>query len=476
MGESVTETKNKPSANTRNSNFFMNEKYNLGAVLIFIVLFLAISPLLPGVSWFRLGDFTLDMVNFYHTVMIPFAFLLILYSTSLLDLGNFARKVMNLSTYPILIFTALGMAFFYPASMANADYVLQAIRDIWMVLLALIFIIGLIVMPFRHRDRFKAIWGAYILVFFASISAGIAALMGMIYEYGNLFGYSSIPLFNSYVTSWGGLQTFLGNLVTSHSHEMLPAVMGGIVGIAAISFGYGKLTGWKRNVINVGMIVSIFGTLSMTYLYLISSFGTYVIPAVAPFGPGGMNGLALDDTQTGLVGIGAMISIFGLYYIATSNRTEKLIQISEMFTWIATMAAMIGIGYTMEMNEAYYGFGSPGTPPAGGPGYMYDMAYTDGHLLFAFFMMPLLAGIILVFMHYVSGMNTGKRMTLYFVFSGTIIGGFGLLTYVLTLYWLPEAIGLALLVIAILIMAISVLISRKSETGDTGKEIKSSAN
>ena len=117
------------------------------------------------------------------------------------------------------------------------------------------------------------------------------------------------------------------------------------------------------------------------------------------------------------------------------------------------MAVMIGLGYTMEFNEAYYGFGSPGVPPNGGPGYLYDMAFTNGHLLFVFFMMPLLAGIILVFMHYISGMEKERKSVLYFVFAGTIIGAFGVLTYTLTLIWLPEAIGLVLIVIAIFLMS-----------------------
>ena len=296
----------------RNSSaleFLLNPKMNMGLVLAFITFFLIISPLLPGVTWFKLGDFTLDMVNFYHTIMIPFAFLLILYTSELLDLGSLARKSINISTIPILFFTILGMAFFYSTSAQTADYVFQAIRDVWMIVIALIFLVYLIIMPFKNTQKFKAIWGAYTLMVIATISAGIAGVMGMVYEYGNLFGYASLPAFNSYVTAWGGLQTFLGNLVTSHSHEMLPAVMGGIVAVAAVTMGYDKLQGWKRHIVNAGMIIAVAGTISMTYLYLISSFGTYVIPTIAPFGPGGMNGLALDDSQTGIVGWGALLAI-----------------------------------------------------------------------------------------------------------------------------------------------------------------------
>ncbi|MCL4327150.1 MAG: hypothetical protein M1149_02440 [Candidatus Thermoplasmatota archaeon] len=453
------------NSNSKWKEILLSPKDNIIAVLAFISIFLVIGPILPGVSWFSLGDFSLDMVNFYHTIMIPFAFLLILYASELLGLGLLERKAVNLSTYPVLLLTVLGTIFFYPASTQTADYVLQAMRDVWMLVLALMFLVYLLVLPFRDRQKFKNIWGAYTLIVITTISAGIAAVVGMIYEYGNLFGYASLPALNNDVNAWGGLQTFLGNLITSHSHQMLPAVMGGIVGLAAVSFGYEKLSSVKRNFVNAGLIIAVIGTISMSYLYFISSFGTYVIPAIFTSGTGGMNGLALDDSQTGIVGIGALVTIIGLYYLLSGNRADRLVQISEMLTWIATMAVMIGVGYAMEFNETYYGFGSPGVPPNGGPGFQYDMAFTDGHLLFAFFLMPLVAGILLLTMHYIKEFNTEKRLITYFIIAGTIIGGFGVLEYVITLSWVVEAIGLALLIIAIIITTYTFVRSASEKDG-----------
>ena len=289
-----------------------------------------------------------------------------------------------------------------------------------------------------------------------TVSAGIAAVMGMIYEYGNLFGYASLLALSNDVNAWGGLQTFLGNLITSHSHQMLPAVMSGIVGLAAVSFGYERPSPVKRNIVNAGLVVAVLGTISMSYLYFISSFGTYVIPAIFTSGTGGMNGLALDDSQTGIVGIGALVSIIGLHYILSKNPADRMVQISELLTWVATMAVMVGIGYAMEFNETYYGFGAPGVPPNGGAGYQYDMEFTDGHLLFAFFLMPLLAGIILLFMNYERGYNTEKKVITYFIIAVTIIGAFGVMEYAITLFWLVEAIGLALLIIAIILITYTI--------------------
>ena len=118
------------NSNPRWKRILLSPRDNIIASLVFISIFLSIGPLLPGVSWFSLGDFSLDMVNFYHTIMIPFMFLLILYASELLDLGAIERQIANLSTYPILFLTFLGMVFFYPANTQTADYVLQAIRDV----------------------------------------------------------------------------------------------------------------------------------------------------------------------------------------------------------------------------------------------------------------------------------------------------------------------------------------------------------
>ncbi|MHB1506526.1 MAG: hypothetical protein ACYCUZ_00465 [Cuniculiplasma sp.] len=328
-------------------------------------------------------------------------------------------------------------------------------RDVWILILALMFFISLLMFPFKEKDKFRKIWGAYFLIFVGTISVGIASIMGMIYEYGSLFSFSSIPWFNNYVTGWGGLETFLGNIITSHSHQMLPALMAGIVALASISFGYEKLPLVKRSIVNIGLLIAIIGVISMSYIYFISSFGTYAIPSIfiVP-GTYGMNALALDDSQTSLIGFGALISIIGLYYALSLKRPEKLLQALEMYVWIATMAVMIVIGYSIEFNETYYGFGASGSPPNGGPGYLYDMAFTDGHLLYAFFLMPLLAGIILVFIHFIKSHEFLKNIATLFAVAGITIGGLGVLIYTMTLSWYIEAIGLGLVIVSILFMTL----------------------
>lgn len=423
-------------------------------ILFYIAFFLLVSPLFPGVSWFQLGDFTLPVVNYYHVIMIPFALLMIVFVAHLFDLPLMVRKIVNLSVYPVLVFSVLGLLFFYPSWGAGADEAFQAIRDLIVFLVALVVIIEIIMLPFRNRKRFKEIWGAYFLILIGGISAEIAAMFGMILEYGNLYGFGSIGFFNSYVVSLGGLATFLGNALTTHSHEMLPAVMAIIVGASAVTLGYDRLSPALRKTINIGLIVSIFGTISMTYLYWISSFGTYVIPAVFVSGAGGMNGLALDDSQTGIVGIGAMIALVGLYIGLRKEKGSKLFSYSILGSWLGAMFGMAGIGYLIEFNEVYYGFGASGVAPNGGPGYLYDMAFTNGHLLLVFFMLTLVAGIFIA-LKWFGGDERFKRYIGGLAIAGTVIGCEGLLIYTMLLSWTVEAIGLWLIFMAIILVPVS---------------------
>ena len=429
-------------------------KFNIYLLIAYLTVMLLISPLIPGVVWFNLGDFTLTTVNYYHVLMIPLAFLLMFMVSVIMDLGEKLKRIFIYSNIPLLIVNILGLILYYPSSTQVADYVLQGLRDVWMILLAIILLIFIIIYPIKNAEKFKKIWGAYFLLLFTIASATIAGFMGMIYEYGNLYGFSSIPFFNSMVNSWGGLQTFLGNLLTSHSHEMLPAVMGGIVALFALYIKYENLDNLKRNFVNVSFLISLIGTVSMTVLYIISSFGTYSIPTIFTSGPSGMNGLALDDSQTGLIGIGAMLALIGIWYIIIKDNKKRLYNLLEISTWIFAVFVLIGFGYGIEFNESFFGFGNNGTAPSGGPGYLFDQAYMNAHLVYAFFLMPFLAGIILAISFLIENENKMSKWNAYIYFAGLIFGADGALMYVLTLQPYVEEFGMILIILALIFSVI----------------------
>jgi hypothetical protein len=435
---------------TKSVSFFLDVKKNVLSIAAFVLALLLISPLFPGVSWFRLGDFTLYTVNFYHVIMIPLALILILVTANIFNSSNKLRNFLTLTTFPVLLFSLLGLVLFYPTWAVNADAVMQTIRDIIMVIDGILLVIMLLIFPLTKKNEFKSVYGAYILVLLASISATIAASMGMAFEYGSLYGFTSISFFNSYVNSIGGLSTFLGNALTTHSHEMLPAVMGGIVGLTAVIFGYNKLSTAYRTVVNVGLLISSIGIIAMTYIYLISSLGTYVIPTIFPFGPGGVNGLALDDSQTGIVGIGALIAIIGLVKTFESLKGRRSLQISSIATWVVAMATMVGVGYVIEFNEAFFGFGNPPST-GGGPGYLWDLAFTNGHLMLVFFMLVVAAGLFVTFYYLYKNDSSMFRIASYTAIAGMVLGAEGLVVYVLTLSWVVEAVGIWLIYLSLVL-------------------------
>jgi len=420
----------------KRTSIWLSDKFNAASLLVYMLLVLAASVLFA--DWFPLGDFSFGTVEWYHAVMIPFTLLLMIVAASVVGLGQKVRGALNLSTYPVMAVTALAL----PLMSTPTGEAIEGIRDAWVMLLAVVFDLALLLYPFRQREKFKRTFGAYLLLLFASVSATLAGLYGIIAADGMFVGFSGVPFLQSYVNSLGiGASAFISDLVTSHSHEMLPAVMGGIVALTALMLHYEELPPAKRRLVNLGMLVSLFGVVSMTYLYFISGLGTYSIPTIAPFGPGGMNGLALDDSQTGIVGWGALISLVGLWPFVKKDK----VRIASVLTWLFAMLALIGIGYYIEFNESYYGFGSAGTPPNGGPGYLHDDAFMSGHLMLPFFFLPILAAACIYLDSQLEEGSAVRKLIYYLALSGMIIGLAGLAIFMLTLVWYVEATGIVLM-------------------------------
>ncbi|HEV51281.1 MAG TPA: hypothetical protein ENO31_01935 [Thermoprotei archaeon] len=420
-------------------SIWLDDRFNAISLITYMLLVLLASAFLT--NWFPLGDFSFGTVEWYHAVMIPFTFFLMIVAAAAVGLEDKIRAALNLSTYPVIATTLLGIAFVG----SPVGTVAEGVRDAWVMFLAVIFDVALLVFPFKERERFKQVFGAYVLLFVASVSATLAGLYGLLVAQGMFVGYSSMPFLQSYINGLGiNATTFEGNLVTSHSHEMLPAVMGGIVALTALLVHYEKLDPGKRKLVNAGMLVSTFGVISMSYLYFISGLGTYSIPAIAPFGPGGMNGLALDDSQTGIVGWGALISLVGLWpFVKRSS-----VRIASVLTWLFAMLALIGIGYYIEFNESYYGFGSPGVPPNGGPGYAHDDAFMSGHLMYPFFFLPLLAAVTIYLDWKLPEGSRARSLVYWLSLSGMVLGLIGLGVFLITLVPYVEAAGIVLMGVA----------------------------
>ncbi|MFP3300593.1 MAG: hypothetical protein RXN92_05925, partial [Thermoplasmatales archaeon] len=203
---------------------FDSPKDNLVANLLFLIIMIVITPIIPGVFWFRLGDFTLDTVNFYHVIMLPLAYSLILGTFYILNPNGRLTRYASILNIPFLLIDLLGLVTFYSYSLLTLNALLQTIRDLLALIFAVLLGLYLLYYPIKKRDEFRKSYGAIILLLLAVWSSIIASILGMMYEYGTLYGFSSISFLNNYINSIGGPTVVLPNLLTSHSHEMLPAV------------------------------------------------------------------------------------------------------------------------------------------------------------------------------------------------------------------------------------------------------------
>ncbi len=460
----------------RRPSGFLDLRLQMMLAAAYMAVLLAVSPLVPGVRWLEPGDFSDAEVVYYHAVMFELVMLGLLAVSYVVGLPRRLSLVVSASNVPIMALNVLGVALSYPAWASAANDVVQGLRDIWLFALSLAVLIGLLASPFMNREvrsLARAAWSAYALLVVSTASALIAGFMGLTAAWGQYLNFAGAPSWVvSLINQWGGPSTFLGNVITSHSHEMLPAMGGAIVALVAMAVGYSSYRGPARRLVDAGMIVAIFGTISMTVLYIISSYGTYSIPTIAPFGPQGVNGLALDDSQTGLIGWGALIVALGLIgsgVLASRPMSRRNLLILEIATWLAAVFVLVGIGYPIEFNEAFFGFGVNGTPPTGGPGFMYDDLFMRGHLVFAFYLMPVLAGAAASAMTLVDSDEKvlgAAKASLYVGLTGIVLGAEGVLVWMIT-DGLGQvlAAGLAIVVITLFIVVYVMVMAVRSRTG-----------
>ena len=134
-------------------------------------------------------------------------------------------------------------------------------------------------------------------------------------------------------------------------------------------------------------------------VYTVAGIGTFAIPAWFPSGAGGVNGIAMDDTMTGLVGVGALIlaavmlpELRGSFRKAADVVKERFnpARVGVYMTYLMATVAMFLYGYYIEMHETKFGFNA--LPAARAVG---DQVFTRTHLLLVFCSLPIIAVFLL---------------------------------------------------------------------------------
>ncbi len=349
------------------------------------------------------GDFSEPMMWFYHAVMIPATMLFLLLCVRIFPIHPWARYiVMGGSLDAMFSSTGLmirgyGLLYHNPSITAIGTFIILPSTFV-LFLVTVIFLIGLGASTIIPRTR-TVMSRQKIEITWALLLFGVSAVTWIVLGIG--YASSEVGIsWRFWATAQGeSLSTLLGNVATSHSHGIAPAFMGGIVILAAETFGYSSLTGLRKQAARLGVGIMLAGTALFSAVYLVAAIGSYSIPALFPFGPGGVNGLAMDDTMTGLVGVGALIVAGAMLPETRQSLTRMGTKFRERFnpvraavylTYLMAAVAMYFYGYYIEFNEASFGFAALPAPRA-----INDQIFTRAHLLFVFGSLPVMAVFLL---------------------------------------------------------------------------------
>lgn len=395
-------------------------------------------------------------VIYLHGLLVGIAALIVLISCEVFKLHSNGVRIFSLAAALIsTVIVSLGGIF---------DATLQ-VHWFWLILhvigfflLDAVFIAMLVgfFLELRHPSettRSLPFW----LAILAGFSLEFAALMGHLA--GWILSFGAHP---ALIGTWAHLMgekvgDFEANLITSHSHEIVVALLALLVAIIAQRFGYASLKAGAKTLAQVGGWLVMAGTVLMTVIYVVGGITAAEPPALFTFGPGGVNGLAGDDLVTGVgVMIGGLLLLLGLVMNKTKHE-EALASQGARYTlaaiawsWLLLVLTVVVAGYYIEFNEVYFGVGDPKAPGAAG-----DAVFTFAHQDFAFYMLPALMAILLV----TNLVLHNKEKTIAWgAISGSLITFIGVLTYVFvdpnpthSAGYIISAIGVAVMFVTLLV-------------------------
>lgn len=367
---------------------------------VWIVLIAALSFLtVPWLKSANGGDLTQSMTWFYHALMLPAAILLLILCTRVFVTHDWVRYLISHSGL-VAIFEGVGFLILGYGTLHNVSSLTSF--GFWIImpctielfLVTVVFVVDLAYAAFRpppgesvSPQKAEIRWA----MFFSGVSVLTWVVLGL------AAAASEIGISWSFWAGWQheATSTLVGNIITSHSHGMLPSFMAVIVFLAAEAFGYSALVGIRKQVARVGAGTMLAGIALYSGVYAVSAIGTFVIPAWFPSGPGGVNGIAMDDTMTGLVGVGALIlaaamlpELRGSFRRTTSVVKERFnpVRLGVYMTYLMATVVMFLYGFYIEMNESKFGFNQ--LPAAQAVG---DQVFTRTHLLLVFGSLPIIA-------------------------------------------------------------------------------------
>lgn len=265
----------------------------------------------------------------------------------------------------------------------------------------------------------------------AACSALIAALIGDLVGYALEFGDLPFDILHRWAVFLNmPYEKLFAELVTSHSHQMVVAVLAMV--IAMVSWKYGRtLNGISAKIKKLGEYFVLCGTIIMTFMYEVAGFGGpsmqspvyFLDPKSVAAGPG-PSGMVLVDMVTGIgVMIGGLIIIGAIYLgknanVKVSDSVEKTIK-TIFYIWLFLVAMMPGMGYFIEMNSLKY---KQELEIAG-------ISYGFVHQDVGFFLYPALVGLLIFIQHLLPAKDLIKVNRLILI--GVLLTFIGMMLYVI---------------------------------------------
>ena len=225
-------------------------------------------------------------------------------------------------------------------------------------------------------------WTAALAAFSAFLAAVMGHVAGWILEFGNwpravVGGYAKLAGLTT--------ATWMSNLITSHSHQMVTAVIALAVATTCAAFG---LERQGNRLLRFGLWLVAIGTVVMTLIYVVGGISIAQPPTLFAHGPGGANGLAGDDAVTGIgVFLGGTLALIGL---GLEHLPDAHHRWGAAVVLAVLLITVVGFGYYIEFHETLYGLGAADAPRAAA-----DDVFTWFHQDFAFFLLPAVLTIML---------------------------------------------------------------------------------
>jgi hypothetical protein len=262
--------------------------------------------------------------------------------------------------------------------------------------MAVALIIAMLVYP-RLWGGFRSAGMPYYTILTGVSGALVAAMMGHVGGWVTWFGPSPGVL-NQYINSTmypvlgfsnsTSVVTFTEDVVGSHSHLMLIALMAGVVALVALAFGFEKWGKNQRRVANFGFAVMIAALLLALWEYVAAGVGNFQIPN---FFVNDVNGVAGDDLTTGVVGLGAVFVLAALIAHSRGSLTGEgrpLLRdplfLSVVGAWITIYLVIPVTGFYINFNETFFK----------NAGINFDEAFNRFHQDFGFYLLPSLVTLL----------------------------------------------------------------------------------